>query len=320
MEDAYLVEEGTSKEKISPVEPSFEQSCGGFHEKDEARRIGEVVALREPMNGLLLHSALAYYLSGMRDIASRRAFSDVGAVVDGTVMRMDIVFESLSGSEKVDLTTAARARLGAMATCMGIASDDISWCSAMDGAEWDGERVPCQAMYHIYRRIVSRAILGKQSCDDAMEGSLPILDLDQASWVKSCEAVKTRKPDGCPWSEDSKFGALCRSAAAGDGRQVCKVLSGLDDGAKRESCCVKLGWRLATVISGMAQPGFIPEKAALDGDVKGCAQAMEWGLFQDVAFMFSVPDVSGSVFRDSLAPGYLCRFQVHHSTEPMPGQ
>lgn len=302
-------------------EPAAEvpkQSCGADHQKEDSRSMLEAEKMRPVLAKVMTQAALPGILDAIPDAARRKAFPELGGVMEQQIKIIERVDPGLAGVVRPVLAKAVRVRVGAYATCMSLAEDDISWCTEQD-ASWEGERQACQVMHTVHRRIGLGVIRKGGDCAGVMEGSPEVYGIDAAGWVEVCEAFRDMKPEGCPPGLDTGVAAMCRAAAARSGHEHCKIEEGVHS-ALWEPCCSKFAYRLGAVGSGKADPGLIPEQGALSGDRDGCERALVWGLFVDLAGLFGIEGVGESPLQASDTDDYLCRFQVYHSPQELPGR
>ena len=302
----------------TPVEPAGEspkQTCGQDHPKDDALLYLQTEKLRPILSRVRSSGALPGFLDGVRQAALGKSFSEIPAVIEAAVKEIGRVDDNAPGLQPI-LERIVRARAGAYATCMGLAQDDISWCTAQDEA-WEGERAACQVMHTVHTRIGVEAARSGKDCKDAMAGTEGVIGLTEADWVAMCQAVKDGKPGDCPDSIDQKVATMCKAAAKRDGREPCKAFA---EGHSPiwEPCCIKFAYRLSGVIHGKSPGVNLPELGALSGDTLGCERALEWGLFLDSAAHFGVADMPPSPAGENVTDDYLCRFQVYHSEGVLP--
>ncbi len=302
----------------APPAETSKQSCGADHQREDSRSLIEAEKMRPIMEKVMVHGALPGILDAISDVARRKAFTELDGLIKEQLAGIERVNPGLAGVVRPVLEKAVRVRVGAYATCMSLAEDDISWCTGQD-ASWQGERQACQVMHTVHRRIALGVIQKGGDCASVMEGSPEVYGIDGAKWVEVCEAFRDMKPDGCPPGLDAGVAAMCRAAAARSGHEHCKVEEGVHS-ALWEPCCSKFAYRLAVVATGKADPGLIPEQGALDGDRDGCERALAWGLFQDLAWLFGIEGVPGSPIETSDTDDYLCRFQIYNSPQELPGR
>ncbi|MBW2260959.1 MAG: hypothetical protein JRG91_03220 [Deltaproteobacteria bacterium] len=303
--------------QAAPEEPPA-QTCGADHQKDDARLRLEHEKMHPILTRVRFEGELAGFIEGIRDAARRKAFGEMAGVIEGTLEEMERLSKGASDNLRPLLERSVKARAGAYATCMSLADDDISWCTALDDA-WTGERAACQVMHTAHRRIAVGAVRGGADCASAMAGSPETIGLSEKDWVAMCQAVKDMKPETCPAGIEARVEAMCKAAAARSGREHCKLLEE-EHSPVWEPCCVKFAYRLGGVIVGKAAPGLLPELAAIEGDRDGCERALAWGVFQDTAWIFGVEGVPDSPLKDNDSDDYLCLFQVYHSVEKLPGE
>jgi hypothetical protein len=231
---------------------------------------------------------------------------------------MKPVIPNTNESHAVILLGAARVRAHAHATCRAVAEDDISWCDGLDESFAGGPK-NCQVTHSIYRRIVARAINGKQSCQSAMSGAPAIDGIDEKAWVSTCDAIVNLTPDSCPFAATSVPGALCRVAAGSIDEDRCAAI-GANPDKQWPECCNLFAYRLSQLRSGQTDPRISPESAALVGDASGCDRALTWGLFQDVAQMFGFEQIQQPATDKSGHSDYLCGYVLYWTDEKLPGE
>lgn len=305
-----------AKEDPEPL-PKDGEMCGGTQEKDEAARRAGYVALKAPLQGLKHESILMEFIEKTHQAARDKKFDEMDRIQQDALAEMEAILPDFSGSEAGLLYTAVRARLGAYATCRAIAEDDGTWCTSID-EEWTTERHSCVTMRTVYRRMVVDVMQKGGSCEDALEEVPDMPGVKKEHWMTTCQAVVKRDPERCQDLEDGFARAMCQSAAAGDGRKYCNVLSEETYADTWIPCCVKFGWRLSHVIGGRSTARMIPEVGALQGDVGGCDRAFVWGLFGDLASSFGIEKVEESAVAKHREIPYICGYQVYHSVEPLP--
>jgi hypothetical protein len=300
----------------TPPPPEQKKSCGQDHVKDFVRLKEQAVAMQPLMRRLKADRIYLDFIDGIREAARRRAFGEIPGVIDAAVE--ELAHLDRGGNVPLVFERSARARVGAYATCMSLADDDISWCTSLD-EEWTGERTSCQVMHAVLTRIAVRAVREGGDCATVMAGSPEVIGLKEKHWVAMCQAVKDRDPEKCPSGIDDKVASMCKATAERDGREHCKALAGERSGIW-EPCCLGFVYRVAVVIEGKADPSMSPEMAALSGDREGCERALAWRLVQDTAQISGIDGAPQSPVDAQDSEDYVCRFQVYHSVEKLPGE
>lgn len=295
-------------EEAAPEPPPAPESECRMESFDEAQRRHEVFLMKPIMSGMRLQSELSAYIEGVRDAARRRQPGEMDSIVERAWKALASHRPETSGDERKLLEAVARSRTEAYATCMGIAEDDPTWC---------GKEEQCLVMYGIYRGIALQAVLGQKPCEEAMEVGPEASGMTLEIWTRACHAIKNMDPDACPDSLPERAGVVCRAASTRN-PDHCEPL--FDKGEHARECCERFAWRLGSVLRGKAVPRYIPEQAALGGDVDGCERALVWGLFRDAASTFGVPGAPDPPWQDRPTDEYVCPFIVYHSLEELPGE
>jgi len=310
------VEEPPPPPEETPPPPEQKKTCGQDHVKSFVRLKEEAVAMQPLLGRLMADSTYLDFVEAVRDAARRRAFGEIPAAIDTAVK--DLAHLNRVGNVSLVLERSVQARVGGYATCMSLAEDDASWCTSLD-EEWSGERAACQVMHTAFTRIAVKAVREGGDCATVMAGSPEVIGLGEDQWIAMCQAVKDRDPEKCPQGVDPKADAMCKGTAERDGREYCKPPEG-ERSEIWEQCCIEFVYRMAVVIVGKAKPSMSPEMDALSGDREGCERALVWRLLQDTAQVSGIDGAPASPIDARETEDYVCRFQVYHSVEKLPGE
>lgn len=300
--------------------PDPGQKCGGFQEKQEAKRRAAQAMLMEPLRAAGQHGTLMDFITAVADLADRKAFGELEALGETTGGEVKIYKPDWSESHAMYMMFMAREGLSSFAACRALNDDDTTWCEALEGTSDEGVKT-CSRLHFYYRTLATRVILEQTDCQEAMsEASLPGgMSAEEA--IKGCQAVVDQRPDDCPFEKGTRRSALCRALAARDGRGPCEEFKS-EHQDRWVPCCQSFAWRFANVAGGMEDPRLVPELGALTGEPSGCERALVWDLFARLAPLFGVVGVEGK----STPPiageprPEPCPYQVQWSPTKVPGR
>jgi len=309
--DTPTSEEQTTGDVINETQYTG-QKCMAENLKIEAQRRLEETQTEPLFLKAGLHSLSVSLLNSVSQAVSSKKFDDLPGIVQKIWNDMKKFRPSTSSDDMELLKNIVTQRASAYASCMSVATRDISWCESIEKLSKNHSN-NCSVLYALFVVIAQEAILNGKICEEVSNNFNRI---PSNILVETCNAIKEEKPDRCPWKETENAGLVCRAVAS---RGISNHCSKLND-EKTIKCCELLAWRFMNIISGHAEPYIIPEAGALQKDDKGCMRSLHWGIMKDTAGLFELETDEEKVKESykNMYGEYLCPMIVYWSGKEPP--